>query len=64
VVRDSQRGFMKGKLCPTDLVVLYCGVAALVDRGRAVDVICLDFCRAFDTVPHNILYPASAGGLD
>jgi len=28
-----------------------------VDNGKAIDVIYLDFCKAFDMVHHNILLP-------
>jgi len=37
----------------------------LVDEGKAVDVVCLDFSKAFDIVPYSILLEKPAAhGLD
>ena len=65
-IRPSHHRFTNGRSCLTNLISFYDKVTRVVVEGKAVDVVYLDFSKAFDTVPHNILVEklAAAHGLD
>ncbi|CAM5127487.1 unnamed protein product [Eretmochelys imbricata] len=55
LLHKSQHGFCKGRSCLTNLLEFFEGVNKHVDKGDPVDIVYLDFQKAFDKVPHQRL---------
>ncbi len=55
LIRNSQHGFSRGKSCLTNLLSFFDKITDEVDKGNPIDVIYLDFAKAFDKVPHQRL---------
>jgi len=52
---DCQHGFVKGKSTLTNLLETLESWTRILDEGLGIDVIYLDYRKAFDTVPHKRL---------
>ena len=50
-----QHGFITGKSCTTQLLEYIKDISQALDKGYGVDVIYLDYQKAFDSVPHKRL---------
>ena len=55
LIGNSQHGFLRGRSCLTNLLEFFSYVFDEVDRSKAVDIVYLDFRKAFDKVPHGRL---------
>ena len=55
LLSDLQFGFRGGRSTEDQLLIFYNRIADWMDKGRVVDVIYLDFSKAFDVVSHEIL---------
>jgi len=55
LIWDKQHGFTRHRSCLINLVTFYDGVTVTADKERATDVIYLDFSKAFDMIPYNIV---------
>ena len=55
LINHSQHGFLKEKSCLTNLLCFLEEITKWVDDGSPVNVIYLDFQKAFDKIPHQRL---------
>ena len=49
LINSSQHGFLQSKYCLTNLLCFFEEITKWVDEGSPVDIIYLDFQKAFDT---------------
>ena len=64
VLTPLQHGFIPGRSCVTQLLSVLHDLGSSLDTGDEVDVIFLDFSKAFDSVPHGrLLHKLSLLGI-
>ena len=65
LMNPSQHGFMPGKSCATNLLEFLEFVTRIVDEGKNMDIVFLDFAKAFDKVPkERLLAKLAAHGVE
>ena len=55
MINETQHGFREKRSCVTNMLEFYEYVLQIYDTEKAVDIIYLDFKKAFDKVPHERL---------
>ena len=54
-INSAQHGFMKHRSTTTQLIDTYSDISRNLDSGSQTDIIFLDFAKAFDSVPHDLI---------
>ena len=55
LINDTQPGFLAKRSCLTNLLLYLELLTSCIDKGLDIDVLYLDFAKAFDMVPHKRL---------
>jgi len=65
LITNSQHGFRQGRSCLTNILEFLDKVTGCIDAGDSVDVIFLDFAKAFEKVSHKrLLLKLKAHGIE
>ena len=56
LLSECQHGFRNGRSCITQLLQVMEDFTSFIDDKNCIDVLYLDFCKAFDSVPHVRLF--------
>ena len=59
MLTDSQHGFRSGRSCLSALLNAFDNLMNMIDSKSTVDMINLDFSKAFDWVDHGIVLQSS-----
>ena len=54
IFNTTQHGFREGRSCLSALLGVYDDMSSLSEGSECVDMVCLDFAKAFDKVDHGI----------
>ncbi|KAL8594440.1 hypothetical protein ACOMHN_018148 [Nucella lapillus] len=64
LISRQQHGFVQGRSCVTQLLDVMDAWTEILDAGGSVDIIYMDFMKAFDSVPHRrLLMKLAAYGI-
>lgn len=55
VIRPGQHGLVKGRCCLNNFISFNDKLTHLVDKEKAMDVVCLEFGKVFGAFSHSIL---------
>ena len=62
---ECQHGFRPGYSCETQIITVCQDISDSIDKATRLDVIIIDFSKAFDLVPHDrLLKKIAASGVD